>query len=446
MMADILDFRSALSNTSAARTLFFLGLVACGAASQASAQSKVDAAVSAIESKVIEWRRDIHQYPELGNREARTAALVAAHLRALDFDEVRTGLAHTGVVGVLTGAKPGPIVALRADMDALPVTEPLGLPFASKVRTTYQGQETGVMHACGHDAHTAILMGAAAALAGMREDIEGTVLFIFQPAEEGAPEGEEGGARLMIKEGVFKSYLPEALFALHTLPIPAGTINYSSGGAMMGADTLKITVTGKQTHAAQPHLGVDPITVSAQIITALQSIPGRQISAVKSPAIISVGSIHGGIRGNIIPDSVVMSGTVRLLDPASREDVLMRIRRTAESIAASAGAKAVVETAQYSPVLYNNPALIRQMTPTLNRVLGAENVIEAPPITPSEDFAFFADKIPSFYFFLGVNAPGVERAAPNHSPDFFVNDDALAIGVKALTAMTLDYPKTKPGR
>ncbi len=436
------------------RRFFCLALLGCGGIlgvalqvlAEAPTQANIDEAVAAIEPQVIEWRHDIHRHPELGNRETRTAGLVADHLRALNLDEVRTGIAHTGVVGILHGGKPGPVVALRADMDALPVTEPQGLPFASKVRTDYNGQEVGVMHACGHDAHTAILMGVAEVLAAMRDVIPGTVMFIFQPAEEGAPEGEEGGAKLMLAEGLFASLKPEAIFALHVLPRPIGNLYYTSGGAMAGSDNLKITVSGAQTHGAMPHFGVDPITVSAQIITALQTIPSRQINVVKSPTIISIGSIHGGVRGNIIPDQVEMTGTIRTLDPESRDDVLVRIKRTAEQIAASAGAEANVQIEQYSPVLYNDPALVKRMVPTLQRVAEAQNVVEALPVTPSEDFAYFSEQIPGFYVFLGVNKPGVEQAAPNHSPDFFVNEDALAIGVRALAAMVLDYLQGSPGQ
>ena len=408
---------------------------------QALAATSIEESVAAVEPKVIDWRRDIHQNPELSNRETRTAGLVADHLRDLNLDEVHTEVAHTGVVGILRGGKPGSVVALRADMDALPVIEPEGLPFASKVRTTYNGKEVGVMHACGHDAHTAMLMGAAEVLAGMRESIPGTVMLIFQPAEEGAPEGEEGGAKLMLAEGVFETLKPEAIFALHVAPMPAGQISYTSGGTMAGAEELKIKVSGKQTHGAMPHFGVDPITVSAQIITALQTIPSRQLNAVKSPTIISIGSIHGGVRGNIIPDQVEMTGTIRTLDPDSRKDVLMRVKRTAERIAESAGAQAEVEIKQYSPVLYNDPALVKRMVPTLERVAGPGKAVKSLPIMPSEDFAFFSEQIPGFYALLGVNKPGKKRGAPNHSPNFFVNEDVLAIGVHALAAMALDYLK-----
>ncbi|MDX1655565.1 MAG: amidohydrolase, partial [Candidatus Competibacteraceae bacterium] len=280
---------------------------------------------------------------------------------------------------------------------------------------------------------------AAEVLAGMRDQLPGTVMFIFQPAEDGAPVGEEGGAKLMLAEGVFDSLKPEAIFALHVMNRPGGQLYYTSGSTMAGAENLKITVSGKQTHGAMPHFGIDPITISAQIITALQTIPSRQINAVKSPTIISIGSIQGGVRGNIIPDQVEMMGTIRTLDPDSREDVLNRIERTAEQIADSAGAQAEVQIEQYSPVLYNDPALVQRMVPTLQRVAGAENVKEALPITPSEDFAFFSEQIPGFYIFLGVNKPGVEQAAPVHNPNFFVNEDVLALGVRALSAMALDY-------
>lgn len=439
-----------MNNTRKFWQLFLLGCggvlgVAAPVQAESPAQAGLDQAVAAIESKVIHWRRDIHQHPELGNRETRTGGLVADHLRALNLDEVRTGIAHTGVVGILRGAKPGPIVALRADMDALPIIEPEGLPFASKVKTVYNGKEVGVMHACGHDAHTAILMGVAEILAGMRDTLPGTVMFIFQPAEEGAPEGEEGGAKLMLAEGIFDALKPEAIFALHVMPIPAGQIHYTSRSTMAGAENLKITVSGKQTHGAMPHFGVDPITVSAQIITALQTIPSRQLNVVKSPTIISIGSIQGGVRGNIIPDQVEMTGTIRTLDPESRDDVLARIKRTAEQVAHSAGAKAEVQIEQYSPVVYNNPELVKRMVPSLQRAAGADNVMETLPITPSEDFAFFSEQIPAFYFFLGINKPGVQRGAPNHSPNFFVNEDALAIGVRALVTMTVDYLQSGQG-
>jgi len=394
--------------------------------------------VKAVTLRVQAWRRDIHQHPELGNREFRTAALVADHLRSLDMD-VQIKVAHTGVVAVLRGGKPGPVVALRADMDALPVTEKVDLPFASNVRTTYNGKEVGVMHACGHDVHTAILMGVAEVLHGIRKDLPGTVKFIFQPAEEGPPAGEEGGARLMIEEGVLKNPAPEAIFGLHTVTAPTGTIGYRAGGIMAGADELHITVEGRQTHGAMPWSGVDPVVVASQIVLGLQMIPSRQLDSTV-PTIISIGSIHGGLRSNIIPDKVEMEGTIRILDPSIREDVLQRIRRTAVSIAESAGAKATVKIIAYAPVTYNDPKLTAMMVPTLRRV-AASGLIEVPPITPSEDFSYFQQKIPGLYFFLGVNADGVStgEAAPNHSPLFYVNEDALPLGVYALSSLVIDY-------
>jgi amidohydrolase len=398
----------------------------------------LDRLVKAVTPKVIAWRHDIHQYPELGNREHRTAKLVADHLRGLGM-EVNTGVAHTGVVALLRGGKPGPVVALRADMDALPVTEQVDLPFASKVRTTYNGKEVGVMHACGHDVHTSVLMGVAEVLQAMREKLPGTVKFIFQPAEEGPPAGEEGGAKLMIKEGVLQNPKPDAIFALHTIAAPTGIIGYRSGGILAGADQLHIVVDGKQTHGAVPWAGVDPIAVASQIVLGLQLIPSRQLN-VQSPTVISIGSIHGGLRGNIIPDRVEMEGTIRILDPSIRDDVHHRIRRTANSIAESAGARVTVNIEAYAPVTFNDPELTAKMLPTLRRVAGP-GLIEVPPVTPSEDFAFYQEKVPGLYFLLGVNALGVEagQAAANHSPLFYVNEEALPIGVHALSALVIDY-------
>ena len=402
--------------------------------------ARLDQAAARVESRVREWRRDIHQNPELSNREFRTAALVAKHLEALGFDQVTTGVAHTGVVGLLRGGRPGPVVALRADMDALPVTEAVDLPFASKVRTVYQGQEVGVMHACGHDAHTAILMGVAEVLAELRAELPGSVKLIFQPAEEGAPEGEEGGARLMMAEGALEQPKPAAIFALHTGAFEGGALGYRSGGAMAAADSLRITVEGRQTHGAAPHLGVDPITAAGQILVALQTIPSRQLDA-GSPVVISIGSIHGGVRGNIIPERVEMTGTIRTLDPAVRLDVLERVRHTAEATASAAGATALVETTSYAPVTYNDPALTKRSLPSLERVVGGAALLEMAPVLGAEDFSFFQQEVPGFYFFLGVNRPGVSsgEAAPNHSPEFFVNEHTLIVGVRALASLAVDY-------
>jgi amidohydrolase len=408
-------------------------------------QARVDQAITAVTPKVVAWRRDIHQHPELGNREFRTAKLVAEHLKALGI-EVTTGVAHTGVVGVLRGDKPGPVVALRADMDALPVTELVDVPFKSTVTTEYNGQQVGVMHACGHDNHVAILMGVAEVLAGMKKDLPGTVKFIFQPAEEGAPRGEEGGAGMMIKEGVLENPAPSAIFGLHVWPEPVGTIGYRSGPLMAAADWLYIVVKGKQTHGAQPWGGVDPIVVASQVVLGLQTIASRQINVSKVPAIITVGKIWGGNRGNIIPDSVIMEGTVRTFDEEMRKDIQMRIRRTAESIAAAAGATATVDFGSGGAVVtYNDPKLTARMTPTLQRALGAQNVKEIDLVMPSEDYALYQQKIPGMFFFLGGTPKGVDPAtAPkNHSPNFFVDEAALPVGVKALVELTLDYLGSK---
>ena len=408
----------------------------------AESKSALEPAIRAVEPKVIAWRRDIHEHPELSNREFRTAKIVAEHLRALGLDDVQTEVAHTGVVGILVGAKPGPTVALRADMDALPVTERVDLPFASKVRTEYNGSEVGVMHACGHDNHVAILMGAAEVLAGARADLPGTVKFIFQPAEEGAPEGEQGGADLMVREGVLEEPAkPEAIFGLHVLPFPAAVIGYGARGMMAAADGLHIKVEGRQTHGSSPWLGADPIIVAAQIMTGLQMIPSRQLDVTKAPAVVTIGSIHGGVRGNIIPDVVEMEGTIRTFDTAMREDMLERISATAEHIAESAGAKATVTITGYAPVMFNDPALTERMLPSLRWAAGTDRVTEVNRIMGAEDFSFYQEKIPGFFFFLGVNEEGLGpcEAPFNHSPLFFANEDALCVGVRAMVAVAWDY-------
>ena len=418
----------------------------CLASSVAFAQNEtgmvLNSAIDDVEEKVIAWRRYIHEHPELSNREYETASLVAAHLESLGFDEIETGIAHTGVVGTLRGGQPGPTVALRADMDALPVKEMVDLPFASRVTAEYNGEQVSVMHACGHDNHVAILMGVAEVLARVRDDIPGTVKFIFQPAEEGAPAGEEGGAKLMIDEGVLSGNdRPEAIFGLHVWPTEAGTLSYRSGSTMAAADWLNIVVEGKQTHGSSPWLGVDPIIVAGQIMIALQMIPSRQLDVTAAPAVVSIGSIHGGVRGNIIPDRVELTGTIRTFDRAMREDLLARIRTTAESIAESAGAKATVTIDSYSPVTRNDPDLTDKMLPTLEWAAGSGRVQQAPLIMGAEDFSYFQEQIPGFYFFLGVNADGVEAgdAASNHSPYFFANEDSLIVGVRAMAGLALDY-------
>jgi amidohydrolase len=402
--------------------------------------AEVDRLLPQVQAKVIAWRRDIHEHPELSNRETRTAEIVANHLRSLGL-EVRTGVAHTGVVGVLKGGKPGPVVALRADMDALPVTEEVDVPFASKVRTTYNGQDVGVMHACGHDTHTAMLMGVAEILAGMRKDLPGTVKFIFQPAEEGAPAGERGGAALMIEEGALDDPKPSAIFGLHVLPFPAGDIRYRPGGIMASADAFRIIVRGRQTHGAQPWNGIDPIVVASQIVLGLQTITSRQVDLTAGPDVITVGAINGGVRFNIIPDSVVMQGTIRTFDTAVRNDIHQRIRRTAESIAQSAGATAQVVIDTFTAVTYNDPALTEQVLPTLREVAGANHVTLTPPITPAEDFSRYQQRVPGVFFFLGITPPGTDpaKAAPNHSPRFFVDEAALPTGVRAMAHLAVDY-------
>lgn len=402
----------------------------------------LDDAFAAVEAKVIEWRRDIHQHPELSNREFKTAEKVAKHMRDLGFDDVQTGIAHTGVVGTLVGGKPGPIIALRADMDGLPVLEQTGEPFASVARGEYNGQEVPVMHACGHDTHVAMLMGAAEVLATNREKLAGTVKFVFQPAEEGPPGEEEGGAPLMIKEGFLSGPdAPEAILGLHAWPGETGTLSYRAGGFMAAADNLQINVTGTQTHGSSPWLGVDPIYVSAQIMTAVQAIPSRQLDVTRGPAVITIGSIHGGVRGNIIPDEVEMSGTIRTFDVGVREELHAALRSTVANIAEASGATATVTIGPSVPVTVNHPALLRTMMPTLEWATGKDKLLERSPITGAEDFSYFQEHIPGLFLLLGVNKPGVPsgQAASNHSPFFNAHEGALIIGVRALVGFSLDY-------
>ncbi len=391
----------------------------------------------AIEARVIETRRDLHQHPELSNRETRTAFVVAERLASLGL-EVRTGIAKTGVVGVLRGALPGPVVALRADMDALPVTEETGLPFASKVRAQYGGHEVGVMHACGHDAHVAILLGVAELLAGLRAQLAGTVLFVSQPAEEGPPPGEEGGASLMLKEGVFADPKPEAIFALHAdSELAAGEVAVVPGPAMASSDRLRIVVRGQGTHASAPWRGVDPVAVAARIVLALESLPAREVDA-RRPSVVTISAIHGGVRHNVLPDEVELLGTVRALDPAVQKELHARIERTARLTAEASGATATVELSEGNPITANDPRLVERMRPTLARTA---KLVPALPRTGAEDFAFFAKAVPAFYFWLGVRDPQtpVAEAAPNHSPRFLVDDGALAVGVRTLAQLVVDY-------
>ena len=401
-----------------------------------------DELAAEVEARVIAWRRDIHQHPELGNREVRTARLIADHLQELGLP-VQTGVAHTGVVAVLRGGKPGPVVALRADMDALPVTEEVDLPFASKVRTQWAGKETGVMHACGHDTHVAILMGVAEVLTRMRSEVPGTVKFIFQPAEEGPPPGERGGAALMVEEGVMDAEpKPEVIFGLHIGSMhEAGTIAYRPGAVLAAADVLRITVKGRQTHGSAPWAGVDPIVVASQIVLGLQTIVSRQVNIPSEPAVVTIGGIDGGNRFNIIPETVQMVGTVRTFDEALRDDVHQRIRRTAQNIAEASGATADVVIEKPYGVTVNDPKLTERMLPTLKRVAGTENVILRDRVMGAEDFSFFSQRVPGLFFFLGGSPKGVDltKAAYNHSPKFYVDESSLLLGVRALTHLTLDY-------
>jgi len=401
----------------------------------------IDQLAKQVEPSVIACRRDIHQHPELGNRETRTSKLVVDKLKALGI-EVKAPVAHTGVVGTLRGGKPGRTVALRADMDALPVTEQVDVPFKSTVRTTFNGQEVGVMHACGHDAHVAILLGVAEVLSKVRSEIPGTVVFLFQPAEEGAPEGEEGGAELMVKEGALHGV--NAVFGLHvTSRYPVGEIAWRPGGMMAAVDSFKIKVLGKQTHGAYPWLGVDPIVVASQIVLALQLIPSRQMDSTLAPSVVTVGAIHGGVRENIIPDEVEMIGTIRSLDKAQRDDIRARIKRTAEDIAAAAGAKAEVAITPGYPITYNDPALTEETAPTLRRLAERAEVVN--PTLGAEDFSFYEQKVPGLFFWLGTRPKNqtAEEAASNHSPRFYVDESGLELGVRALAHVALDYLRAR---
>ena len=403
---------------------------------------RIDAAAQAIEGSVIAWRRDLHANPELGNREFRTAGIVADHLRKLALDDVRTGVAHTGVVGVLKGALPGPVVALRADMDGLPVTESADVPFASKVRTQWNNEEVGVMHACGHDCHVSILMGVAEVLAGMRGQLRGTVKFIFQPAEEGAPEGEEGGAKMMIEQGALENPLPKAIFGLHvTSRLPVGIIGYRPGPTMASTDRFAITVHGKQTHGAAPWLGVDPIVTAAQVVLGLQTIVSRGVDIAREPAVVTVGMIRGGVRENIIPDDVEMRGTIRSFDEAMRDDIHERVTTLAESISRGSRAGCTVCIKRHYPVTINDPVLTEAMVPTLQRVAGPGRCELVPKVTGAEDFSFFQRVIPGLFFFVGVTPPGIDprKAYSNHSPKFFADEAGLLVGVKALAHLACDY-------
>lgn len=422
----------------------FAGLLVQGhavAQTVSSSRLSVDRLSDELEPRLIGWRRDIHAHPELGNREFRTAELVASHLRNLGY-AVKTGVAHTGVIGVLKGGRPGPVVALRADMDALPVTEQTGLPFASKATTTWEGQTTGVAHVCGHDGHTAILMGVAEILARLKDELPGTVKVIFQPAEEGPPPGEEGGAALMIKDGALDNPRPAAIFGLHlNSRTPLGKAGYRSGPLMASGDTFRILVRGKQTHAALPWLGVDPVVVASQVVLGLQTIQSRQVNVLLEPSVLTVGTIHGGNRPNVIPETVELAGMVRTLDEGMRQDILRRIQQTARSIAESAGASVEVSIAHNYDVTVNDARLGDLVSTSLKSTLGADKVFLNPKVTVSEDFSAYQKLVPGFFYFLGVVPDGTppEKVFPNHSPSFWIDERALKIGVRSLTNLTLDF-------
>ncbi len=407
----------------------------------AAAQQDIVQISPELEQKVIEWRRDIHQHPELSNREFRTAQVVADHLHSLGL-EVETGIAHTGVVAMLKGAKPGPTVALRADMDALPVTEETDVPFKSTVVSEYRGKEVGVMHACGHDLHVAMLMGAAEKLVAMQDQLQGNVMFIFQPAEEGAPEGEEGGAELMLEQGLFAENKPDAVFGIHVWSAGnTGEIGYREGPLMASSDRFEINVTGRQTHGSRPWGGVDPIVAAGQIINNTQTIVARQVDITRAPAVISFGIVEGGVRNNIIPDEVYLEGTIRNFDMDNRAQIFEKLKLTAEATAASSGATAHVHIDEGYPVTINDPELTRSMLPTMERVAGKENVKVNSLVTGAEDFSFYALEVPGLFVFLGITPEGQDPAtAPsNHSPHFYADEDALKTGTELYVNWVLDY-------
>ncbi len=420
------------------KLLFLTALISISLHAQ---KQKTDKLIDQVEPKVIEWRRDFHENPELSNREFETSKKIATHLKSLGI-EVQTGVAHTGVVGILKGGKPGPVIALRADIDGLPVTERVDIAFASKVKSTYNGIETGVMHACGHDTHIAMLMGTAEVLSKMRKDLKGTVKFIFQPAEEGAPEGEEGGAELMIKEGVLKNPDVDVIFGLHIgAGIDVGKITYKPGGTMAAAQRFVIKVHGKQTHGSRPWGGIDPIVISAQIINGLQTIISRDTELTKEAAVITVGLIRGGVRNNIIPEEVEMIGTIRTLDYAMQKKLNDMMIFRVKAIAESFGGTADIEISKGLPITYNDKALTAKMLPSLQKSAGVENVILIDAITGAEDFSFFQKEIPGLYFFVGGKPLNVkpEDAASHHTPDFYIDESGLKLGVKSMVNLTIDY-------
>ncbi len=412
-------------------------------AQQNNITTKINNAADKLTSKVIAWRRDIHEHPELGNKEFRTADLIATHLLSLGI-QVKTGVAHTGVVGILVGGKPGPVVALRADMDALPVVERTNVPFASKVTTTYNGQQVGVMHACGHDTHVSILMGVAELLSSMKADLKGTVKFIFQPAEEGVPRGEEGGAEMMVKEGVLLNPAVDVIFGLHiSSSTEVGQINYRPGGCYASVNDLKITVNGRSAHGAAPWSSIDPIVTAAQIINNLQTVVSRNLRITENAGVVTIGAINGGNRGNIIPEKVEMLGTIRALSDEDEILLIDRVKTIATKTAESNGATAevLIPYSSHYPVTFNNEALTAKMLPTLQKVVGKQNVLLITPHTGAEDFSFYQKKVPGFFFNLGGMPKGqnASTAASHHTPDFFIDEGSLVIGVKAMANLVVDY-------
>ncbi len=417
----------------------FLPALCCLIISSAFSQTTLEQDIIDIEPKVIEWRHHFHQNPELSNREFKTAEKIAEHLKSLGF-EVQTGVAKTGVVGILKGDLPGKVVALRADIDALPVTERNDLPFKSEVRDTFLGTETGVMHACGHDTHISILMGVAEVFSKHKDKIKGTIKFIFQPAEEGPPPGEEGGASLMVKEGVLENPKVDAIFGLHiNSATPVGTIKYKPGGMMAAVERFVVNVKGKQTHGSQPWGGVDPIYISAKIIDGYQSIISRESNLLVEPAVITVGKITSGVRFNIIPESAELIGTVRTLDADMRTKIITRMTEMTETIAKAYGGEATIEFQENTLVTYNDPDLTSQMLPSLEKAAGKDNVKLMKAVTGGEDFSYFQEAVPGLYFYLGGMTPGNTEAFPHHTPDFKIDDNGLILGVKAMTYLALDY-------
>lgn len=409
-----------------------------------SLEEKIRKDSSAIESQLIDWRRDIHQHPELGEQETRTARLVAEHLKNLGM-EVQTEVGRTGVVGILKGAKPGRTVALRADMDALPVKEPAGLPFASQATGIYHGTEVDVMHACGHDAHTAMLMATAEVLAGMKEEIEGTVMFIFQPAEEGSSLVQPGqdaswGAKLMLEDGLFETIKPDAVFAIHVMPGPSGELSWRTGATTAASDMLNISVTGSQGHGGMPWNTIDPIVASAQVVTGVQTVVSRKANLTRSPAVVTIGTINGGTGPNIVPETVEMSGTIRTYDQSVREKLRDDLTLSAEKIAESAGATAQVSIEPMYSTTVNDAELVEQMAPVLERAADGK-VATAELPGAAEDFSFFAQQAPGLYVFLGVTPDGQDpaTAAPNHNPEFFVDESALVVGTRAMAMIAVDF-------